>query len=252
MLRVFIGYDSKEPVAYHVLAHSILQRASIPVSITPLSLQSLQRIYTRTRGPLESTEFSMTRFLVPHLSDYKGWSLFTDCDMLCQADVLELLLYTQAFPSTAVLCCQHDYTPQEGTKFLGNVQTAYPRKNWSSLMLFNNARCTALTPDYVNTASGLDLHRFNWLPSETTYRWPEAVGAEPIGALPLAWNWLVGEYADNPDAKILHYTLGGPWFPETRDCPHADRWLAEYSSLLIKESDATPRRPLSSTGALTA
>ena len=30
-------------------------------------------------------------------------------------------------------------------------------------MLMNCRKCTTLTPDYVNKASGLELHQFKWL-----------------------------------------------------------------------------------------
>ncbi|MCC7487909.1 MAG: glycosyltransferase, partial [Burkholderiales bacterium] len=175
----------------------------------------LGALYTRPRGPTESTEFSLTRFLVPRLSDYQGWSMFIDCDMLCLADVAELAALAARSPDKAVLVCQHDYVPKTERKFLDQVQTKYPRKNWSSVMLFNNPRCAALTPEYVNTASGLDLHRFRWL------------NDEEIGGIPLEWNWLVGEYPRNPQAKIVHYTLGGPYFDEYRDCDYAAEWFEE-------------------------
>ena len=155
VLQLFIGYDPKEPVAYHTLAHSILRRSSIPLTIAPLMRSQLKGLYTRERGPTESTEFSLTRFLVPFLSQYRGWSLFMDCDMLCRADIAELAAYTERAVDEAVLVCKHDYVPKTERKFLNQVQTRYPRKNWSSLMLFNNARCAALTPQYVNSASGL-------------------------------------------------------------------------------------------------
>jgi hypothetical protein len=215
MLRIFIGYDPRETVAYHTLAHSILRRASIPVTIAPVMQSQLKGLYTRGRGPTESTEFSLTRFLVPALSQYRGWSLFMDCDMLCRADIAELASYAARAPDKAVLVCKHDYTPGPKRKFLNQVQTVYPRKNWSSVMLFNNARCGALTPDYVNTATGLELQRFQWLPDEE------------IGELPLEWNWLVGEYKRNPDAKIVHFTIGGPYFDEYRGCDYADEWFEE-------------------------
>ena len=219
MFPVYIGYDPNETVAYHVLAHSILARASIPVSVAPLMRSQIGRLYTRPRGPTESTEFSLTRFLVPALSGYQGWSMFIDCDMLCLADVAELAALTERHADKAVLVCQHDYVPKTERKFLDQVQTKYPRKNWSSVMLFNNARCRALSPDYVNTASGLDLHRFHWLKDEE------------IGAIPLEWNWLVGEYEHTPAAKIVHYTLGGPYFDEYRDCDYADEWREEHRRL---------------------
>jgi hypothetical protein len=219
MLNVYIGYDPNETVAYHVLAHSILRRASIPVSIAPLMRSQLGAMYRRERGPTESTEFSLTRFLVPALSGFHGWSLFMDCDMLCLADVAELASAIPRSGDKAVLVCQHDYVPRTERKFLDQVQTKYPRKNWSSVMLFNNARCRALSPEYVNTASGLDLHRFHWLKDED------------IGDIPLQWNWLVGEYERTADAKIVHYTLGGPYFDEYRDCDYADEWREEHRRL---------------------
>ena len=219
MLSVFIGYDPDETVAYHTLAHSILRRASIPVSIAPLMRRQLGAMYRRERGPTESTEFSLTRFLVPALSGYRGWSVFMDCDMLCRADIAGLAAEIDRQPDRAVLVCQHDYVPKTERKFLGRVQTKYPRKNWSSLMVFNNPRCSALTPDYVNTASGLDLHRFKWLADAA------------IGALPLEWNWLVGEYDRNPEAKIAHFTLGGPYFEAYRSCDYADEWFEEFEKM---------------------
>lgn len=222
-LQVFIGYDHQETVAYYVAAHSIITRAERPVTLRPLVQRQLRAagLYTRERGATESTEFSLTRFLCPALCEFKGWSLFVDADVLVLADISDLLLYAMAYPDAAVYVVKHDYQPQEGTKFLGQQQTVYPKKNWSSVMLFNNAKCEALTPDYVNRASGLDLHRFNWLPSESL-----------IGELPKEWNHLVGEYPPNPDAKILHWTRGGPWFPEFKDCDHADLWRAEFFAML--------------------
>jgi hypothetical protein len=216
VLNVFIGYDPKESVAFHTLAHSILRRASVPVSIAPVMQSQLKGVYTRPRGPTESTEFSLTRFLVPALAGYRGWSVFMDCDMLCLADIAQLAAEAERQPDKAVLVCQHDYVPRTERKFLGQIQTKYPRKNWSSLMLFNNERCRALTPDYVNSATGLELHRFAWTEDRL------------IGALSLEWNWLVGEYEYNPAAKIVHYTLGGPYFDEYRGCDYAAQWFAEF------------------------
>jgi hypothetical protein len=223
-LTVYIGWDPKEPAASAVLAHSILRRAEKPVYLMPLTRKAVSHVYTRPRGPLESTDFSMTRFLVPYLNGYQGHALFLDCDMLCLTDVWHVMLYALADPGQAVYVAQHDYTPREGTKFLGQPQTAYPRKNWSSAMLFDCARCTALTPEYVNTATGLELHRLLW-------------ADERIGSLPLAWNWLVGEYPVNADAKILHWTQGGPWFPDYAYADYAGLWFDELADML----GTTPR-----------
>jgi hypothetical protein len=219
VLNVYIGYDSKESVAFYTLAHSILRRASIPVSIAPVMQSQLKGLYTRPRGPTESTEFSLTRFLVPALSGFRGWSVFMDCDMLCRVDIAGLAAEIERQADKAVLVCKHDYVPKTERKFLGQVQTKYARKNWSSLMVLNNERCRALVPDYVNSATGLELHRFTWLADEL------------IGSLPLEWNWLVGEYEHNPAAKIVHYTLGGPYFDEYRNCDYAAEWFAEFESM---------------------
>jgi len=218
-LKIFIGYDSNEPIAFHVLCHSILRRATVPVSIIPLALNTLTNRYTRERGPTESTEFSLTRFLVPSLCDFKGYAIFMDSDQLMLADIADVYLDTPHLPERAVYVCRHEYQPNASTKFLGQTQSAYPRKNWSSFMVFNNAHCHTLTEDYVNSASGLDLHRFHW-----TYD-------QQIGALPLDWNHLVGEYEPNPFARNLHFTLGGPWFQATANCDHADLWWAEYAHM---------------------
>jgi hypothetical protein len=219
VLRIFIGYDPRESVAFHTLSHSILRRSSVPVSIAPLVQGQLRKLYWRERGPTESTEFSLTRFLVPALSEYRGWSIFMDCDMLCRVDIAGLMKEAERQPDRAVLVCKHDYVPKTERKFLDQVQTRYLRKNWSSLMLFNNERCRSLTPQYVNAASGLELHRFAW------------VDDAAIGELPLEWNWLVGEYEHNPRARIAHFTIGGPYFPEYRACDYAEEWFAEFDSL---------------------
>ncbi|MGQ0653684.1 MAG: glycosyltransferase [Betaproteobacteria bacterium] len=219
MFSIYIGYDRREPVAYHVLAHSILRRASIPLSIAPVKKELLDGLYTRARGPTESTEFSLSRFLVPALSGFTGWSLFMDCDMLCRVDIAALHAESARQADKAVLVCKHDYQPNPRNKFLNQVQTIYPRKNWSSVMLFNNARCAALTPDYVNAATGLELHRFQWIDDRL------------IGELPLEWNWLVEEYRHNPDARIVHYTRGGPWFEDFTHCDYADEWREELKAM---------------------
>lgn len=240
MLNLYIGYDEKETVAYHVLSHSILKRATAPISITPLVRDHFRPFFTRERGPLDSTDFSITRFLVPYLSGYQGYSIFTDCDMLCQVDITKIW-QTIVDDKAAVWVCQHDYTPKAGLKMLDQVQTSYARKNWASFMVFNNSRCRALTPDYVNTATGLQLHRFAWLKED-----------HQIGALPLEWNWLVGEYPANATANMLHYTLGGPWWPRWRETDHAKEWLEEYRTMTGRDFYPTqawehpqPDRPVS-------
>jgi lipopolysaccharide biosynthesis glycosyltransferase len=219
MIHVYVGFDPREAVAYSVLAHSIHARASAPVSITPLMLSQLKGVLTRERHPLQSSDFSFSRFLTPHLSGYAGWSVFMDCDMLVLDDIANL--YRLCDDRYAVMVVKHHHVPKETVKFLGEPQSKYEKKNWSSVMLFNNARCRALSPAYVNTASGLDLHQFKWLESD-----------DLIGALPDRWNHLVGYNPPRRDASLVHYTLGGPYFDEYRDCEHSKEWFAERDAML--------------------
>ena len=212
MINIFIGYDSKERVAYNVLSHSIIQNSTKPVAITPIALNNLKDDFVRERNALSSTEFSFSRFMIPHLMNYQGWALFMDCDMLMFEDISKL--WRMRDDSKAIQVCKHDYTPKTDTKFLGQVQTKYPKKNWSSFMLMNCKKCTTLTPDYVNKASGLELHQFKWLE-----------GDHLIGDLPLEWNWLVGEYEHKDDVYNVHYTKGGPWFEDYAKCDYSEDWF---------------------------
>jgi hypothetical protein len=225
MINVFIGYDPREAVSCSVLAYSIQARAAQPVSIVPLMLSQLRGVLTRERHPLQSTEFSFSRFLVPHLSGYAGWSLFMDCDMLMLDDITSL--WQLRDDRCAVMAVKHHHVPRETVKFLGEPQSKYEKKNWSSVMLFNNARCRALTPDYVNAASGLELHQFKWLQSD-----------DLIGALPDCWNHLVGYNPPRRDVVVVHHTLGGPYFDEYRDCEYSKEWFAERDAMLRVTSRA--------------
>lgn len=251
MLRLFVGYDSREAAAYHVFAHSVLAKASRPIAVTPVVQEQLRGmgLYTRPVDTKAATSFSLTRFLVPALCNYEGFAVFADCDMLAQTDFNELLdeitvtvpawqgapihettlgdverhprafLDKEARGTHAVWVCQHDYVPKATMKMDSQQNAAYPRKNWSSFIVFDCARCKQLTPEYVNSATPAELHRFSWLQDEE------------IGSLPLAWNWLIGEYPRNANAKNLHYTLGGPYLKETADCEQAKDWLAVWYTL---------------------
>ena len=218
MIRVFIGYDPREALAFSVLAYSIHARASRPVSIAPIMLSQLQGVMTRERHPLQSTDFSFSRFLTPYLSGYEGWSVFMDCDMLMRDDVANLFALRD--DRYAAMVVKHDHVPKEQRKFLDQPQSAYQKKNWSSVILFNNAKCRALTPEYVNKASGLELHQFKWLDSD-----------DLIGAIPDCWNHLVGYSAPRKDASLVHYTLGGPYFDEFRNCEYSDEWRRELAAM---------------------
>lgn len=219
MIRIFIGFDERETVAWHVLTHSILARASQPVSFVPLALHNLGKLMWREKNPLQSTDFSFSRFLTPYLSEYQGWSLFMDCDMLVLDDIAKL--WALRDERYAVMCVKHDHKPVETVKFLGAPQTPYAKKNWSSVMLFNNAKCRALTTEYVNTASGLELHQFKWLDDEAL-----------IGGIPERWNHLVGYSEPDAEAANAHFTLGGPYFNEYKQCEFSDDWSAEKIAML--------------------
>jgi hypothetical protein len=230
MIRVFIGFDPRETVAWHVLTHSILARSSQPVGFVPLALNNLEGLMWRERNALQSTEFSFSRFLTPYLSDFQGWSLFMDCDMLMLDDIAKL--WALRDERYAVMCIKHDHRPVETVKFLDQPQTAYQKKNWSSVMLFNNSRCKALTPEYVNTASGLELHQFKWLESD-----------ELIGEIPTAWNHLVGYSTPRPDAANVHYTIGGPYFDEYAQCEYGAQWFAEREQMLRVDQRSKAKAP---------
>jgi hypothetical protein len=222
-LRVFVGWDSREDIAYRVCRHSILRRASVPVSVIPLKRSGLRDrgLYTRGEDPLASTEFTYTRFFVPYLMEYRGWALFCDCDFLWLADVAEL--FALADDRFAVMCVQHDHRPSETWKMDNKKQSVYPRKNWSSMVLYNcgHPKNRALTPELISRETGSFLHRFLWLEDSE------------IGGVPETWNWLEGwcqKPADGPP-KAIHYARGGPWFEAWRDVDYAALWLAECASL---------------------
>ena len=216
MIRIFIGYDEGEKIAFHVLAESIRKQSSEPISITPIDLSTIRNHFIRDKQSNQSTEFAFSRFMVPYLSNYEGWSIFMDCDMLLRTDINEL--WKLKDEDYAVMCVKHDYEPKQDVKFRGAKNEKFPKKNWSSLMLMNNAKCKLLTPEYVRTASGLELHQFKWLESE-----------RDIGTIPKTWNWLVGEYEYNPLANNVHFTLGGPYFYDYVNCDYSKEWFNVYT-----------------------
>jgi len=217
VLKVYIGYDPVETVAWHVMVQSILNKSSAPIAIVPLSLKNLSEIYTRPRDEKQSNEFSYSRFLVPFLSDFKGSSAYFDCDMLLRDDISHLF-HEINISEFAVAVVKHDYIPRNKIKYLDHKQYTYPRKNWSSVILWNCGHPSnrVLTPELINTVEPSFLHRFSWLRDEE------------IGELDLRWNWLVGEY-DNPpaDVKNVHWTIGGPYFDEYKDSDFSEEWFRE-------------------------
>jgi lipopolysaccharide biosynthesis glycosyltransferase len=219
-MKVFVGYDTREDIAYQVCKHSIISKQP-EAKVRPLKQQELRDAgwYTRGIDKLASTEFTFTRFLIPELCNFKGWALFMDCDMILKTDIKEL--FDQADDRYAVMCVQHDYSPSATTKMDGQTQTIYPRKNWSSVMLFNcgHKGNEKLTQDLVNNpeVTGAYLHRFSWLKDKE------------VGELSPEWNWLVGHYNEPEDGtpKLIHYTEGGPWFENYRNCDYHQDWKDE-------------------------
>ena len=214
--NVFVGYDTREDIAFQVCEFSI-KRFNTNVNVTPLVQHELRqkKIYWREVDKLASTEFTFTRFLVPHLMNFKGWALFIDCDIVFLEDVNNL--FSLADDRYAVMCVKHEFNPKPGLKMDGQVQTVYPRKNWSSVVLWNCSHPSneKVTVDSVNNPNfdGAYFHRFTWLKDEE------------IGELPCDWNWLVGWYKkDDGVPRAIHYTEGGPWFKNYRNCEFNQDW----------------------------
>jgi len=234
-MNVYIGYDSRQDFSenfsdvvnppYQVSRFSI-KRYNENINIQPIILSELKdkKLYWRTTDYLSSTEFVYSRFLTPYLNDYKGIALFCDSDFLWQCDVNELLDYYD--DRYAVMCVKHNYSPPESTKMDGNPQTHYPRKNWSSLMLFNceHPDVKFLNTHNINEKGAKWLHRFEWTRDEC------------IGEIPATYNWLEGWYNDNIDPKVIHYTRGGPWH-ETWDGHYKEQWVKTYNKLVKEKSN---------------
>jgi lipopolysaccharide biosynthesis glycosyltransferase len=211
-IPIFVGYDPREAVAYHTCANSIIRHASRPVAIIPLAL-NLFTDYTETHTD-GSNQFIYSRFLVPHLMDYTGHAIFID--MIVRGDIAEL--WNLRRHDVDVQVVKHDYKTCMTEKYLGSKNENYPRKNWSSVILWNcqNPANKRLTPEFVEKATGAELHRFSWIRNER------------IGELPIEWNWLPDEFGVNLEAKLLHYTLGAPCFHEFATTPQGDEWHREH------------------------
>jgi lipopolysaccharide biosynthesis glycosyltransferase len=213
-IPVFIGYDPREAIAYHVCVNSIIRHSTVPVSVTPLALTMFQD-YQETHGD-GSNHFIYTRFLVPYFMNFQGWALFIDGDMILRGDIRELWNLRDSEKDAMVV--KHDYRTRRSEKYLGSPNEDYPRKNWSSVILWNcqNWPNRQLTPEFVSQQPGSFLHRFSWLDDDR------------IGELPREWNWLPDEFGENPNAKLLHYTLGTPCFHEFADTPQGAEWHREH------------------------
>ena len=216
MINLYVGYDEREAIAYHVFCHSVIKNTSIPVKITPLVLGQLKE-FNETHQD-RSNDFVYSRFLTPYLNEFNGWAIFADGDMICQADLKDLI--AMADPNKALMVVKHDYETKASIKYLGNINENYPRKNWSSVILWNcsHPKHKILTPEFVANQTGKFLHRFSWLDDKD------------IGELPLEWNWLACEYEKNEQANLIHYTLGTPCFKDFRDTDMAEIWYDYYES----------------------
>ena len=213
MINVFIGFDPREAIAYHVCANSIIRHSSNAVALVPLALNNLGS-YTETHSD-GSNQFIYSRFLVPHLMNYNGWAIFIDGDMILRDDISKL--WELRDETKAVQVVQHNYTTKMNEKYLGAKNENYPRKNWSSVILWNCSHPAnrKVTPEFVQLSTGAQVHRFSWLDDNE------------IGELPIEWNWLPDEFGPNYNAKLLHYTLGTPCFHEFATSPMADEWHKE-------------------------
>jgi lipopolysaccharide biosynthesis glycosyltransferase len=213
-VKIYIGFDQRESVAYHTFVQSLIDNASIPLQITPLATKNLNCYEEKHED--KSNDFVYSRFLTPFLNEFEGWAIFADGDMVCQTDIKELLELRD--DSKALQVVKHDYKTKAHQKYLGNINQDYPRKNWSSVILWNcsHPKHKILTPDFISNQTGKYLHRFSWLEDEE------------IGELPKEWNWLATEYPNNEQAKIIHYTLGTPCFKNYRETEMSDVWLNQY------------------------
>lgn len=229
MLKIFVGFDQVESAAWHTLVNSIYRKSTKPVCFVPLYLKNLKDIYQRPLDEKQSNEFSYSRFLVPYLSNYEGYSIYMDCDMLITVDVnLILDEIDSTKKEKAVHVVKHDYTPKNTVKYLGNKQHSYPRKNWSSFVFWNNSHPAnaCLNPKLVSSASPAFLHRFQWLDDDD------------IGELDKTWNFLVGEYEKSEDVpKNIHWTVGGPYFHDFKDADYHDLWEEQFRSMRYVKND---------------
>ena len=214
-IKIVIGFDQRESVAYHTFCQSIIEKASSPISFMPLAINNLSD-YKETHSD-KSNDFVYSRVLTPYLNEFKGWAIFADGDMICQADIKEL--WDLRDDTKALLVVKHDYQTKAHHKYLGNINENYPRKNWSSVILWNcgHPKHKILTPQFIANQTGKYLHRFSWL------------NDDEIGELPKEWNWLAIEYPENKEAKLIHYTLGTPCFEDYKNTEMAELWHSAYN-----------------------
>lgn len=218
LIRLVVGFDQREAIAYHVFVQSVIQNSNNPASFYPLSKNALS-FYNETHSD-RSNAFTYSRFLTPFIMNFEGWAIYLDGDMVCQEDIS--LLWKLKDSKKAVQVVKHEYKTKSNKKYLNNVNIDYPKKNWSSVIIWNCAhpKNKALTPDLISTSDGKFLHRFMWLDDED------------IGELPVEWNWLAIEYPPNPAAKLIHYTPGTPCFSDYAKSEMSEIWHSAFESTM--------------------
>jgi len=218
LINIFVGFDQKESIAYHAFVQSLIDSSSIPLSITPLAENNLN-IYNEKH--LDGTnKFTYSRFLVPYLMNFKGWAIYFDGDMVCLSDIKDLIRNFDTNKAVSVI--KHDYKTKNSVKYFGQKNEDYPRKNWSSVIIWNceHPKNKILTPDFIESMDGAFLHRFKWLDNVE------------IGELDKKWNWLAVEYPEIKDANLIHYTLGTPCFEEYKNTSMANYWKKAFNRLM--------------------
>jgi hypothetical protein len=214
-ITIVVGFDQREAIAYHTFCQSILEKSTIPVQFVPLAINSL--LFYNEKHSDGSNKFIYSRFLTPFLCDFKGFAVYADGDMICNTDISELANLFDT--SKAVQLVKHNYKTKRSIKYFGNKNQNYPRKNWSSLVVFNcqHPANRVLTPKFIQEHDGTFLHRFQWLQDDE------------IGELDSTWNYLAIEYKPRKDAKLIHYTLGTPCLIDFKDAEMSEIWWKTYS-----------------------
>ena len=218
IVDIVVGFDQRESVAYHTFTQSVIENSTIPVRFLPLSMSSLSNYKEVHKDG--SNEFIYSRFLVPYMMNFKGWAIYADGDMVCLEDIKKL--WNLRDNKYAVQVVKHDYKTKITEKYWGNKNEDYPRKNWSSLILWNceHKSHKVLTPDFIENQSGAFLHRFSWIKDEE------------IGSIDKEWNWLAMEYEEKESIKLIHYTIGTPCFKEYEKTSLSSYWKKSFSNML--------------------
>ncbi|MDC1296179.1 glycosyltransferase [Pseudomonadota bacterium] len=215
---IVVGFDQKESVAYHTFVQSVIEQSTIPTRFMPLTIGSLTNYKEIHKDG--SNDFIYSRFLVPYLMNYNGWAIYADGDMVCLEDIKKL--WDLRDNNFAVQVVKHNYKTKVKSKYWGNKNEDYPRKNWSSLILWNcnHQSHKILTPEFIQEQTGSFLHRFSWIKDKE------------IGEVAKEWNWLAMEYEEKKDINLIHYTIGTPCFKEYHDKSLSSYWKKSFLNML--------------------